>query len=257
MPALLVCLVSFLAAALTFVSGFGLGTILLPVFALLYPLPVAVAATAVVHLLNNLFKLLLVGRQADWRVVLRFGIPALVAAVAGAALLLRLGAAEPLATWSVAGLDGQVTPAKLVVGGVLLVVTLIEFAPRLAAAKLPTAVLPLGGLLSGFLGGLSGMQGAMRAAFLVRLDLSKQAFVATGAVVATLVDFARLGVYGTGLPGRLGQVDARLLLAAVGAAFLGALVGNRILASVTSAALHRLVAIMLALAAIALMAGLV
>ena len=69
MPVLLVCFVTFLAAALTFVSGFGLGTILLPVFALLYPLPVAVAATAVVHLLNNIFKLLLLGRHADWRIV--------------------------------------------------------------------------------------------------------------------------------------------------------------------------------------------
>lgn len=257
MSALLVCLVTFLAAALTFVSGFGLGTILLPVFALLYPLPVAVAATAVVHLLNNIFKLLLLGRHADWRIVVRFGIPALLAAVAGAALLVWLGAAEPIATWSVAGLRGQVTPAKLVVGMVLLLITLLEFAPRLVATRLPTAVLPLGGLLSGFLGGLSGMQGALRAAFLVRLDLSKQAFVATGAVVATLVDLARLGVYGAGLPGRLGQVDARLLVAAVGAAFLGAVVGNRILVAVTSAVLHRLVGIMLALAAIALMAGLV
>jgi uncharacterized membrane protein YfcA len=152
---------------------------------------------------------------------------------------------------------GQVTPAKLVVGAVLLVITALEFVPRLAPARFSTAALPLGGLLSGFLGGLSGMQGAMRAAFLVRLGLSKQAFVATGAVVATLVDLARLGVYGAGIPGRLGQVDARLLVAAVGAAFLGALAGNRILAAVTSEALHRLVAIMLALAAIALMAGLV
>jgi uncharacterized protein len=257
MPALLVCLVTFLAAALTFVSGFGLGTILLPVFALLYPLPVAVAATAVVHLLNNTFKLLLVGRHADWRVVVRFGIPALVAAVAGAALLVWLGAAEPLATWSVAGLRGQVTPAKLVVGVALLGVTLLEFAPRFATTRLPASVLPIGGLLSGFLGGLSGMQGALRAAFLVRLDLSKQAFVATGAVVATLVDLARLGVYGAGLPGRLGQVDARLLAAAVGSAFVGAIVGNRVLAAVTSETFHRLIGGMLALAAVALMAGLV
>lgn len=256
MSALLVCLVTFLAAALTFVSGFGLGTILLPVFALLYPLPVAVAATAVVHLLNNLFKLLLIGRHADWRVVVRFGIPALIAAVAGAALLLRLGAAGPLATWSAAGLNGQVTPARLVVGLVLLLVTLLEFSPHFAATRFSSTALPLGGLLSGFLGGLSGMQGALRAAFLVRLDLSKLAFVATGAVVATLVDLARLGVYGVGLPGRLSQVDARLLTAAVGAAFLGAVVGNRILAAVSSEAMHRLVAIMLAVASIALMAGL-
>jgi len=39
-------------------SGFGLGTLLLPVFALFFPLPVAIAATALVHLANNFFKLM-------------------------------------------------------------------------------------------------------------------------------------------------------------------------------------------------------
>ena len=41
-----VCLAALIAAALTFVSGFGLGTLLLPAFALFVPPEVAVAATA-------------------------------------------------------------------------------------------------------------------------------------------------------------------------------------------------------------------
>ena len=49
--------------------------VLMPAFALFFPVPVAVAATAVVHLANNLFKVALVGRKADWAVVLRFAIP--------------------------------------------------------------------------------------------------------------------------------------------------------------------------------------
>ena len=47
-------------------SGFGLGTLLMPVFALFFPVPVAVASTAVVHLASNLFRLAFTGRQADW-----------------------------------------------------------------------------------------------------------------------------------------------------------------------------------------------
>ncbi len=58
------------------VSGFGIGTILRPVFALCFPVPLAVAATAVVHVANNLFKFGLMAKQADWQVVARFGIPA-------------------------------------------------------------------------------------------------------------------------------------------------------------------------------------
>nr|WP_051136025.1 TSUP family transporter [Sandarakinorhabdus limnophila] len=79
-----IAVVAALASALTLYSGFGLGTILLPAFALFFPVPVAVAATGVVHLLNNVFKAGLLWRQADWRVVLRFGLTAVPAAMLGA-----------------------------------------------------------------------------------------------------------------------------------------------------------------------------
>mgnify|MGYP001819349866 CR=1 FL=1 len=45
-----VALASFLAAGLTMYSGFGLGTLMLPVFALFFPVEMAVVATALVHL---------------------------------------------------------------------------------------------------------------------------------------------------------------------------------------------------------------
>ena len=57
MDILVVALVAFFASSLTLFSGFGLGTILMPAFALMMPVEVAIAATAVVHLANNLFKL--------------------------------------------------------------------------------------------------------------------------------------------------------------------------------------------------------
>ena len=72
-----VALAALLAAGLTLYSGFGLGTLLLPVFALFYPVEVAVAATAVVHGANNVFKVSLVGKHADRGVVLRFGLAAI------------------------------------------------------------------------------------------------------------------------------------------------------------------------------------
>src|SRR5262249_18547707 len=46
----LVAGVALFVAGLTLFSGFGLGTLLMPAFALFLPVPVAVAATAVVHL---------------------------------------------------------------------------------------------------------------------------------------------------------------------------------------------------------------
>ena len=54
------------------------------------------AITAVVHFLNNLFKLVLVGRHANIRIAVRFGIPAIGAAFGGAFVLVWLTGQEPL-----------------------------------------------------------------------------------------------------------------------------------------------------------------
>jgi uncharacterized membrane protein YfcA len=61
----IICVAAFGASILTFFSGFGLGTILTPIFMIFFPVEVAIALTGVVHFFNNIFKLLLVGRNAD------------------------------------------------------------------------------------------------------------------------------------------------------------------------------------------------
>ena len=49
-----VCGFALLASGLTFFSGFGLGTLLLPAFAPFFPVDRAIALTAAVHFLNGL-----------------------------------------------------------------------------------------------------------------------------------------------------------------------------------------------------------
>jgi hypothetical protein len=56
---------SLVAAGLTLFSGFGLGTILMPVFALFFLLEAAIALTASVHFLNNILKFGMLGKDAD------------------------------------------------------------------------------------------------------------------------------------------------------------------------------------------------
>jgi uncharacterized protein len=53
----------------------------------------------------------------------------------------------------------------------------------------------VGGLIIGFFGGLSGNQGALRSAFLIRYKLSKEVFIATGVLIACFIDVTRLSVY--------------------------------------------------------------
>ena len=116
-PFFIVGITAFLAAGLTMYSGFGLGTLMLPVFALFFPTEVAVVATALVHGANNVFKVSLLGRNADREVVLKFGLPAIAAAILGA---LALGwVAQSDSSMSVVVNDktaAEITPVKLVVG---------------------------------------------------------------------------------------------------------------------------------------------
>ena len=61
MEIIIIGLVAFFAAILTFFSGFGLGTILTPVMMVFFPVDIAVAFTGIVHFSNNIFKLFING----------------------------------------------------------------------------------------------------------------------------------------------------------------------------------------------------
>src|SRR3990167_6175455 len=101
MEIIILSLAAFLIAILTFFSGFGLGTILTPLFMIFFPVDLAIALTGVVHFFNNIFKLIIVGRKADKQVLLRFGIPAVIAAFAGAWVLLQISDLQPLFSYSI------------------------------------------------------------------------------------------------------------------------------------------------------------
>jgi uncharacterized membrane protein YfcA len=222
-----IALTALAASFVTFFSGFGLGTILMPVFALFFDLPTAIALTAIVHLLNNLFKLGLVHQNIRYSLLFKFGIPALIAAFAGA-WLLRYVSKEQLIiyTYQLGSKTFSITWQGLIIGGVVLVFALIEMSKRLSRIKFsPNMIIP-GALLTGFFGGLSGHQGALRSAFLLRLRLDKVVFIATGVGIACMVDIARLSVYSFSLKDVTDNIG--ILSTAVIAAFAGAFLGNKI-----------------------------
>ena len=256
MTYVVVLAVAFFASALTFFSGFGLGTLLLPAFALFFSIEIAVALTAIVHFLNGLFKLLLVGRHADIAVLVRFAVPAVIASFAGAWLRVRLSDMQPPLTYTVFGLTAQVTVVKLVVGFLLFIFALADVSPPARELTFSPRYLPVGGALSGFFGGLSGMQGALRSAFLVRANLSKEAFIATGVVVAALIDISRLTVYLRHIGDVADRIDYTLVTGAVLAAFAGAFLGKQFLTSMTMTGVRTIVAVMLFVVAAGLVSGL-
>lgn len=258
---LLVAVVALGASALTLFSGFGLGTLLMPVLALFFPVPVAIAATAVVHLANNLFKLALLGRYANTGVVLRFGLAAAFGALLGAVVLLQLATAPVLLRYQLFGKQYSVEAVQFAIGLLIIVFALLELSPRVARLSIPARFLPLGGLVSGFFGGLSGNQGALRAAFLIRAGLDKNGFVGTGVVCSVIVDTLRIAVYGASFLGAgAAFADAalqRTVLIAIVAAFAGAFIGVRLLKKVTLRFVQLIVAILMLLIGAGLAAGII
>jgi uncharacterized protein len=249
--------VALLASLLTFFSGFGLGTILLAAAAIFFPVNIALALTAIVHLLNSIFIFSLKAKHTNKNVVLRFGLIAVLASFLGAQLLSHLTNLKPLLGYHLFNHTLDVSIVKLVMSVLIIFFALWETLPELKKVSFSQKFLPLGGALSGFFGGLSGLQGALRSAFLVRSGLDKEGFIATGAAVAILVDIPRISVYASGFSLVSVEGNFTLLAAATVAGFLGALLGNFWLKKITMGIIQTLVSIMLLVIAIALGMGLI
>jgi uncharacterized membrane protein YfcA len=257
MEYLLISLVTLIGAALTLFSGFGLGTLLMPVFALFFPVELAIAMTAIVHFSNNLIKLGFYFRHVNLSIVFRFGIPSVIAAFAGAWLLNLLTEIEPVATYTIGQHLFEITAVKLTISILLIIFSLLELVPRLSGLQFDQKYLPLGGLLSGFFGGLSGNQGALRTAFLIRAGLSKEVFIGTGVVIACLVDVTRLSIYSGTIINHIDSSRILLLALAIGSAFAGVFFGNKLVKKITISTLQVIVSIMLLVFSVLLGGGLI
>lgn len=257
MEILLIALTAFFASILTFFSGFGLGTILSPVFILFFPVDLAIALTGVVHFFNNLFKLILVGKKADKGVLLRFGLPAIVASFIGSALLISVSGMSPIHTYLLFGKEMHIYPVKLMIAILLIIFAAMDLLPYLNKLEFGRNKLILGGLLSGFFGGLSGHQGALRSAFLIKAGLTKEAFIATGVVVACFIDFTRLSVYASKFLSSGLADNILVVVIATSAAITGAVAGNMLLKKITLKFIQTLVAILLIIIALALGGGVI
>ena len=256
---LIVALAAFLAAGLTMYSGFGLGTLMLPVFALFLPIEMAVVATALVHGANNVFKVSLLGRHADRDVVIRFGLTAIFAAILGAMALGYLVGMDDSLTIDVNNAPvSQITPVKMMIGLLMIGFALFELLPVFRKLEFDRRYLPLGGLLSGFFGGLSGHQGALRSAFLAKSGLTTERFVGSNAVIGFLVDVTRITVYVAVFAVAGGTSDATvwpLVITGSLAAFCGVMVGKKYLHKVTMKSVQTLVGMLLFGVGLALLLG--
>jgi uncharacterized membrane protein YfcA len=254
MEIFLLVLISFGASWLTFFCGFGLGTLLTPVFYLLFnDLIFAISATAIVHFLNNVFKFLLMKRSIDWKIVLPFGLAAIPAALLGAYLLSKIQN-EVLVVYNLGHYQFEITLLNLLFGTLLLIFALLELVPRWNF-EFSKGNLWIGGIVSGLIGGISGHQGAVRSAFLVRYNLPKEVFIATGIVIALIIDIVRMSVYAKTIDVASLEASWMLILLSLLGALGGAVTGKFFLKKMNIDALNKIVGFSMLIFGISLIFG--
>jgi uncharacterized membrane protein YfcA len=203
-------LATFVAAALTVPAGFGLATMITPVVFLWLDPHEAVAVVAIVHGSHNAWKLKVLRKSVDYTAVRRFGWAMVVGSLIGASLN-TVVESEPL---------------LLIVGIALVILPLLSITEGWTNFRLPEAEDRIGGFGSGFFGGLTGHQGALRAMFLQKRLPDKSEYAATAAVLALVVDVTRVPVY-VALEGWQILDAGWLILGLILAAVLGVQLGKR------------------------------
>ena len=216
--------VAFLAAALTVPAGFGLSTMLTPMVLLIMGPHEAVAVVAVVHGAHNAGKFLALRDSVDFSAFRHYGIWLVLGAVIGATLQSKV----------------PQSPLLALIGAFLILLPLLTLSESWTGIRIPEANDRIGGFGSGFMGGLSGHQGALRAMFLTRRLPDKMAYAATASVLALCVDLSRIPVYLFFRPEEIVE-HFQITILLVVAALLGVRAGKRWLESMKSEWIHNLV----------------
>mgnify|MGYP006081985299 CR=1 FL=1 len=218
---LLAFLGTFFAAALTVPAGFGLSTMLTPIVLLMMGPHEAIAVVAIIHGAHNVGKYVILRDFVDIKAVRYYGLWLVIGAIIGA--LLQNNVPQD--------------PLLAIIGIFLIVLPLLTLSESWIGYKIPEANDRLGGFGSGFMGGLSGHQGALRAMFLTRRLRDKKKYAATASILALCVDFSRIPVY---LLFRYEDIliHLKLTFILVMAALLGVKLGNKWLNSMKNLWIH-------------------
>lgn len=170
---------AFIAEVLGTLSGFGSSILFVPIASLFFDFKLVLAITAIFHVFSNLSKIVLFNKGIQKEIAIKLGIPAIVSVTIGALFTTFL-------------------PTKEIEIGMNVTLVLLAFYLIFNFNKkiAPTATnLYLGGILSGFLAGITGTGGAIRGITLAAFQLPKEIFIATSAIIDLGVDSSRAIVY--------------------------------------------------------------
>lgn len=206
-----ILLLTLLAAFFGTTTGFGTSTIMVSVLAIWFPLPEVLLFVGVIHWFGDIWKIYFFKKGINWKLILLFGIPGILASYLGAYLPISL---EPNML------------KKFLAIFLLLYTILIFYKPHWKISDSNRNAL-LGGSLSGFFAGIFGIGGAIRGAFLNAYNLPKSIYIFTSGMIGLFIDTSRLaGYYQSGT--KLNNLDFSLLYLAIPVSLLGAYFAKRI-----------------------------
>lgn len=237
-PYFVLVLVTLATSVVTLFTGFGVGTVMAPVMALYFDVKVAVFLAAIVHFFNNASRLYLYRDYVDRGVIRRFGVISIVGAFLGSYAQVFIDSAR----------------LKAGFGFFLVAYGLSQFAPAGAGFRIPRKLDPLGGFLSGLLGGLIGNQGAIRSLYLLNYRLEKKEFIASAALIAIVIDCTRIPVYVYSMHEHL-VTNGGLILAVVASSVAGTVLASRVLPQVSGELFKRIVLAAVVLLGALMLAG--
>jgi uncharacterized protein len=225
--ALLMAAASILAGAIASVAGFGIGSVLTPVFALRVDMPLAVAAVSIPHIAATVLRLWLMRGHIDGRIVRTFGIMSAAGGLIGALLQQVV----------------QQRGLVVVFGGLLMFAGFSGLSGLSERMRFGRTTAWIAGLLSGVFGGLVGNQGGIRSAALLSFDVPPARFVASATAAALMVDLARLPVYIVTEADRLSGIGPLIVIAVAGA-IAGTIGGERVLRRIPPPIFRKLVSLL-------------
>ena len=233
---LVLAVAAIAAGAIASVTGFGIGSLLTPTLSLWLDGRLAVAIVSIPHLIGTAVRFWMVKGRVDRHVMWRFGLASAAGGLTGALFQSRVSG-----------------PGLMFLLAVLLLfVAASELSGLGKRMRFTGATAWIAGVLSGLLGGLVGNQGGIRSAALLGFNLQRDVFVATATAIALFVDAARMPVYVATSGAELWAARQPMLIATAGVV-AGTIAGARLLKNIPESAFRRVVAVILALLAAALL----
>lgn len=227
---------TFVASIIGTIAGFGTSTIMMPLVLIFFPLKTTLLLVGIIHFFTGLWRVIIFKKASDLKLVLAFGIPAVIASIIGAYYAFVFP--EKILT--------KILAYTLIAYSIFIIIKpafKINFNKRSSIG---------GGLVSGFMSGIFGVGGPVRGAVLSAYNLPKEVYISTSGMILIMVDLVRLISY-TSSGANLEITYWYFLVVFLAASLAGAKIAKKIVAKIPQDKFRLFIASFLLLASLKLL----